>query len=520
MRRALLACALSWMAALALASCGGGVRRTIAAPRPAPAAPADASGPIGSAHPFTFGAADPSARWVVLCQAREDSDGDGAIAAWTTRFGAEGDALRPYLIFGSGEGQAIDDFFGQSADGEELVLIQRGRLLVHHVGARRTEVLRGADIDDDAATLSTRVVSFDRQRRRIAYLVPRRREQGADVAVRTLKTGHEVRFHAPGPVAHAYFSEGGEWLLVEAVIEDTNHDGELSYARRAEAPQPRPCWRPFLGCAGIPIAGDYDREILHVAPATGGPLRVIPGRLRTVGPWVLALGPRGAIIAHGLDGSVTEWVPPTCQGELLRASAGLQRALVACRGERPDVLSIEIHGPGVHRTIGSRVVHSVRSSWGDFEVERFTTYDDRDDATYVVDMRDLREWRVPDDRRVIDTFDEGVVLVPRVGGAAKRWRWSPAEDRLEALPPAPDEASERGVFAEAKDGRRLVMLNPPPALPADPPDEQPAPTQDEGDDSTHSPAPRDFTMIVDLSPVALHRDPIPLGPLVWRRPQR
>jgi hypothetical protein len=60
---------------------------------------------IGTAHPILLEAYDRGGRWAVVCQAREDTDKDGAIRVVSGHHGAPSDELvRPYLVEGSGPG--------------------------------------------------------------------------------------------------------------------------------------------------------------------------------------------------------------------------------------------------------------------------------------------------------------------------------------------------------------------------------------------------------------------------------
>src|SRR5882672_482501 len=80
-------------------------------PRRARTRPEDVVQPtdaIGTSAPFFVLAAAPEGRWVVACQAREDSDGSGAIDARVREDGTfAGDDLVPYLFRSGPAGDAF-----------------------------------------------------------------------------------------------------------------------------------------------------------------------------------------------------------------------------------------------------------------------------------------------------------------------------------------------------------------------------------------------------------------------------
>jgi hypothetical protein len=95
-------------------------------PPPPPGAPMPPeSEPIGSAHPTLVVTADPDARWVVLCQARKDTNRDGKTEVQVGYHGdTYGDDLLPYLVLGSGEGTAIDAFVSSDGSGRQIAYVQ------------------------------------------------------------------------------------------------------------------------------------------------------------------------------------------------------------------------------------------------------------------------------------------------------------------------------------------------------------------------------------------------------------
>jgi hypothetical protein len=140
-----------------------------APPQPAPAAPSNApvapvapvpvpvvgglpigSGAYGTAHPAVLRSYDRNERWMALCQARKDTDGDGKIEVHSGHHGGLfGDAMQLYLILGGGEGTPIEAVPGVSKDGRYLAVVRDRKLWVvdGQTGAQRE--LAGADVESD-----------------------------------------------------------------------------------------------------------------------------------------------------------------------------------------------------------------------------------------------------------------------------------------------------------------------------------------------------------------------------------
>lgn len=126
---------------LACLSCFACAHATLVRTIPSGSAAAD-DAVIGTAHPFTVFDYDPHARWVGLCQARADTNGDAVIATSTSPYSQpyplrDGDNFLPYLVFGSGPGLAIDDYFGQGCDDNCLAFSQDGHLKLHYISEGR-----------------------------------------------------------------------------------------------------------------------------------------------------------------------------------------------------------------------------------------------------------------------------------------------------------------------------------------------------------------------------------------------
>jgi hypothetical protein len=81
----------------------------------------------------------PDGRWAVVCQARADTDGDGRLDVQVDLHGGtRGDRLDPYLVYGSGPGEQLDDFLGSDRTGRYIAALRHRRLYVDDTVNRRS----------------------------------------------------------------------------------------------------------------------------------------------------------------------------------------------------------------------------------------------------------------------------------------------------------------------------------------------------------------------------------------------
>jgi hypothetical protein len=144
---------------------------------PAPAlrlAPSPASGVFGTAHPTFVRAFDHTAsRWMALCQARADTDGDGKVEVHVGHHGAVlGDDIELYFIIGGGDGTLADHLVDASLDDRWVALVRGDALELVDTETRAVFPLVQADVQDDhrpgvphrAARFANDRVLFIRQR--------------------------------------------------------------------------------------------------------------------------------------------------------------------------------------------------------------------------------------------------------------------------------------------------------------------------------------------------------------------
>src|SRR5690606_27485912 len=157
-----------------------------------------------------------------LCQALDDTNGDGKLEVRLSQYGEfEGDTLLPVLV-SSDSAIDIDEFAGSDPSGRWLAYVEGGSLwLLDTLNDERTQ-LQNADVRaSQAPFLPLRSVTFSDDGQSLAYV----REHGdqAWIVLRTLADGHEtVVSPGAGLLFQIDFVAGSRFLQADVVGEDTN----------------------------------------------------------------------------------------------------------------------------------------------------------------------------------------------------------------------------------------------------------------------------------------------------------
>lgn len=299
-------------------------------------------GLLGTVHPVQLVAHSPDAGWAVLCQAREDTNGDGDIRVKLNNHGGfYGDAMRPYLILGAGPGERIDGYVAHDPTGRFVAIIADGQLvLVDSVTSRRTtlrSVAGGRERPDPL--MGDPLVSFDDTGLRMAYV---QREGERSVAVlRDLSTGDErVVDHGEGLLFRPVLYH--RWLVLEVVAKDTDGNGTLELPwRRASLVSGR-----CRGEASSYWAGGRSGDAVErrVVPVEGGPVQVVKGLVRPFGEGLLRRDGEGALLLTMGD-RTAELVDESCNAWLNEVDPARGVVLIARRDGEDDP-SLELRGPG------------------------------------------------------------------------------------------------------------------------------------------------------------------------------
>jgi len=317
-----------------------------------------APGPIayGTAHPSILEAADPAGRWLVICQARADTDGDGQIATLIEPHhgSPHGDALVPYLVIGGGEGTAIERLLGVDPQSRFVVGRPNGRVTLYDTRTGSATDLTPVPTSEGEPTSVESWVSFDDAGRLL--LTARVRGTGKDAAtqlvVRELATGVERSFEPGlGLLVRAALSGDGASIVAIVVTEDTDGDGELKIPKRGSTYYAGGCGGPAR--AGSVFGWRGDKPIHRVLSLDGSVRRDVPGFLRFVGSrWVRRLDD-GALVLES-SGETTTIGPAAMKAELLASNDETATLLWASASgdEETPVFAV---GPSGSRDVGVRI---------------------------------------------------------------------------------------------------------------------------------------------------------------------
>ncbi|RKG68730.1 hypothetical protein D7V80_11320 [Corallococcus sp. CA054B] len=323
-------------------------RPTFFTPHAAAVTSSPPSEDYGTAHPFLLLDSAPDGQWLLACQAREDTNGDGRIE---TVFGHHGnivgDALRPYLFLEPGAGIRIDEVLAVAPTGRFLVLVRDSTLWLLDMETREEKVLASEFMSDTTSPHPPSRASFSRDGLRLLYLRP---EAGRSVAVvRDLLQGTERVLDAGrGLLGQALLEPSGQWAVFD-VVEDTNSDGKESWPQADTTLASATCRGPVISSSHFGWEGDT--PVRRYRRLEGGPLLQGDDILQPMGEGVLRRAPDRSIFFEHADGRREIWVPSSCNGTLVFADTAREQVVVACETQ-PDRGPLELHGARVHQPLG------------------------------------------------------------------------------------------------------------------------------------------------------------------------
>jgi hypothetical protein len=200
---------VSWLVAVA---CSSAPAAPPSARQLAPAADpfvAQPDGPIGTPHPVLVEELAVDGSWLVICQARADTNGDGKIEVGVGFHGDMfGDKMSPYLVLGGGPGVAIDSYV-TSVDGW-VAIVRDGKLEVVDAASHKRVALPGADVrDDNIPFAGSRVAALGGGR--MIYF------RGDRVILRELASGREHELTVDGTPWRAEIDTHGTWARIAVI---------------------------------------------------------------------------------------------------------------------------------------------------------------------------------------------------------------------------------------------------------------------------------------------------------------
>lgn len=306
-------------------------------------------GDLGTAHPILLQAASGTYGWVIACQPRRDTDGDGWVSVTVGHHGeVSGDEPVPYLMYGDGNEEAIDSYLGQAPDGHYVAMVQNGAVWIVDTASRRRTNLSALGIDagdDDNWALAHPAVAFS-SHDEVAFR--RRSDDGSEVIVL------DLRANSAKPV---YWTENRIWRVH---FEDSRMvvlevPGTRSQSESAGFPQPgtTAAERHCRGPAKSWSTGGLDKELIeeHTIPWSSER----PSKRENVhwiagctldGRQVLAASSRDRYLVgledRGLDYGPLEWVShivPCASGDPAWPGEGRGQSAQVCANpstEAPD----------------------------------------------------------------------------------------------------------------------------------------------------------------------------------------
>lgn len=286
-------------------------------------------GPVGTAHPLYVQHASASGTYAAICQARQDTDGDGQIRVRTGHHGdLRGDRAELFLVVGSGAGEPIDALIDGDPDGRFVAATQKGRLVLYDTFRRTSEAVSALTPPEGRGN-DYRIAAFDDSGAWLALL----RKEGAGVraVVRNLASKRETPLApVPGEV-HGVRFWGGH-LVVSTLLRDTDGDGTLTWPKPRTNRAQGACVGPALSWSTYGYSGD--RPDNFWVPLDGGtPMHLEPGG-RPFGGGVLSSSDAG-VLSLRTPGypSAAAMAPASCDAEILVTDEASNQALVACRVE-------------------------------------------------------------------------------------------------------------------------------------------------------------------------------------------
>jgi hypothetical protein len=281
-----------------------------------------AEGPFGTAHNVVMVAAAPDTSWLVYCQAREDTNGDGRVSVGVGYHGdLLGDRMVAWYAGPDGREVQLDDYVGADPSGRHVALIRHGRLLLIDTVSDAIVDLSasGADARDDINPLGGhRAAAFGD--RHMLYLRER------SVVVRDLATGKETQIDVgSGELFKAWIDEG--WVVMLVVREDTDGNGKLEWPTVHTSLGARHCRGPISSFSTGGGAGDAPTRLF--VPLTGGEPREVEGFVSAVDGDLLVRRSDGSLALTGIDAE-RELAPASCRGQVRGIDSLRGQVVAAC----------------------------------------------------------------------------------------------------------------------------------------------------------------------------------------------
>lgn len=342
---------------------------------------------IGSGNPVSGAQLSSHGKWFVVCEARNDTNGDGKVEAeFDGRF-ARGDKYEPYLIqSGGGAGIQIDHVAAKSDDGTFVAVVRNGKLELHDT-VKATAVQLTADITYDTGwgyRHEPRFASIGPGGKYMTYLTT------DAIVIRELATGTERSVKVQGKLWRADIEPGERWAQLKVLRKDTNGDGKIAFDSSLGA------W--MYGCTsdtlhrGMSMQDNNDAATTLWLDLTTKAVVEDPTIIGAVGEELLRRKPDGTLLL-GTD----VIAKPACRARVAAVLANPPRAAFNCgtKKESDDYKDkpVTIVGPGFRKETTYEMDYNDRDgfTWDVYGGNRF-----RNDFKHALDLSTGEVLTVPD----------------------------------------------------------------------------------------------------------------------------
>lgn len=308
---------------------------------PVASAPAEGAaspaGAIGGPYPTTVERAAQSGRWVVYCQATEDTDRSGELAVSVGPRGElAGDELTPYVAVGNAEPLPIDALWAVEPTERWLAVKLAGQAVVIDTKDGRRTPLVDADVDliESGETYPLhRALGFEAPAGTLLFSRTLA-EGGFELRALPARGGATSRrFLGQGKLQRLQISWDGAWSIVDSVTEDTNQNGRLDRPLPSSARKSR-CHGPF---SSFPVwQHQADAITTQLISARTGEAHRVKDFAGPLGDGFLFRDEQGSLFLQRAAAR-QRLAPPECGAQVVHADAERRLVLVACRGPQTEV---------------------------------------------------------------------------------------------------------------------------------------------------------------------------------------
>ncbi|HET9953876.1 MAG TPA: hypothetical protein VFQ61_05215 [Polyangiaceae bacterium] len=305
---------------------------------------------LSQSGPLSFESSSPDGRWVVVCQAREDTNGDSKLEVKVQPNGdLRGDALRRYLVLASGTELAIEDAWLSSPAGNHLIVKRAG-----HVELLDLE--RGSSLELEPLAADLRREPSAREGHRSlaltsdSLLYVKLAGSSSALIERGLKEGSErVLWQGPESVVRFTLEGGGRYVVLWVPGRDVNGNGRFDWP-----------FKPTLDAK--PCRGSVPRFVSsEIGPDAQSAIVIDRYRSETMrfddlavvlADGVVRRDPEGALFLQRLGERASQLADKDCAARVLWSERTDQSLLFGCvLPKKPTRLGVEAYTRGRRQSL-------------------------------------------------------------------------------------------------------------------------------------------------------------------------